>query len=151
MQAYVIEAPGGAEALLRREIPRPAPRDGWVLIHVRAFGLNRSEWFTRRGDSPNVRFPRVLGIECVGEVVSAPGTDLEEGQRVAAMMGGMGREFDGSYAATGRGSCSMSSEMNSVVSSSTRSSDSSATVSSFGCSSIRTGYRRSRSGSPSSW
>ena len=98
MQAYVIEAPGGAEALLRREIPRPTPRDGWVLIRVRAFGLNRSEWFTRRGDSPNVRFPRVLGIECVGEVVNAPGTDLEEGQRVAAMMGGMGREFDGSYA-----------------------------------------------------
>ncbi len=98
MQAYVIEAPGGPEALLFREIPRPASRDGWVLIRVRAFGLNRSEWFTRRGDSPNVRFPRVLGIECVGEVVSAPGSDLEEGQRVAALMGGMGREFDGSYA-----------------------------------------------------
>ena len=98
MKAYVIEAPGGPEALRRCEIPRPDPRDGWVLIRVRAFGLNRSEWFTRRGDSPNVRFPRVLGIECVGEVVSAPGTDLEQGQRVAAMMGGMGREFDGSYA-----------------------------------------------------
>ena len=98
MQAYVIEAPGGPEVLLRREIPRPTPRDGWVLIRVRAFGLNRSEWFTRRGDSPNVSFPRVLGIECVGEVVSAPGSDLAEGQRVAALMGGMGREFDGSYA-----------------------------------------------------
>jgi NADPH:quinone reductase-like Zn-dependent oxidoreductase len=42
--------------------------------------------------------PRVLGIECVGTVVRAPGGELEEGQRVAAMMGGMGREFDGSYA-----------------------------------------------------
>jgi len=69
-----------------------------VVIEVRAFGLNRSEWFTRIGESPTVKLPRVLGIECVGTVVSAPGTELEEGQRVAAMMGGMGRQFDGSYA-----------------------------------------------------
>ena len=45
-----------------------------------------------------MQFPRVLGIECVGEVVSAPGSNLSGGIRVAAMMGGMGREFDGSYA-----------------------------------------------------
>jgi NADPH:quinone reductase-like Zn-dependent oxidoreductase len=50
------------------------------------------------GQSPTVQLPRVLGIECVGTVVRAPGGELEEGQRVAAMMGGMGREFDGSYA-----------------------------------------------------
>ena len=98
MRAYVIEEPGGPEKLELREIPRPEPRDGWVLIRNRAFGLNRSEWFTRRGQSPDVQFPRVLGIECVGEVVSAPGSDLFHGIRVAAMMGGMGRQFDGSYA-----------------------------------------------------
>lgn len=98
MKAYVIEAPGGPEALQLRELPRPEPREGWVLIRVKAFGLNRSEWFTRRGDSPTVPFPRVLGIECVGEVAAAPGGEFGEGQRVAAMMGGMGREFDGSYA-----------------------------------------------------
>ena len=69
-----------------------------MLIAVRAFGLNRSEWFTRIGESPTVRLPRVLGIECVGTVVARPAAELEEGQRVAAMMGGMGREFDGSYA-----------------------------------------------------
>ena len=63
-----------------------------MLIEVRAFGLNRSEWFTRIGESPTVQLPRVLGIECVGTVVRAPGGELEEGQRVAAMMGGMGRE-----------------------------------------------------------
>jgi NADPH:quinone reductase-like Zn-dependent oxidoreductase len=40
----------------------------------------------------------VLGIECVGEVVSARGSDLSQGITVAAMMGGMGRDFDGSYA-----------------------------------------------------
>ncbi len=98
MRAYVIEEPGGPERLLLREVPEPEAVAGSVLIRVRAFGLNRSEWFTRRGDSPSVSFPRVLGIECVGEVVAAPGTDLAVGQRVAAMMGGMGRQYDGSYA-----------------------------------------------------
>jgi NADPH:quinone reductase len=98
MRAYVINEPGGPQKLELREMPRPLSRDGWVLIRNRAFGLNRSEWFTRRGDSPSVKFPRVLGIECVGEVVAAPGVNLPVGQRVAAMMGGMGREFDGSYA-----------------------------------------------------
>jgi len=98
MRAYVIEQPGGPEKLVLREVPTPAPLEGSVLIRVRAFGLNRSEWFTRRGDSPSVKFPRVLGIECVGEVMAAPGSDLAIGQRVAAMMGGMGREYDGAYA-----------------------------------------------------
>lgn len=98
MRAFVIEEPGGPEKLELRDMPRPTPRDGWVLIHNRAFGLNRSEWFTRRGKSPTVKFPRVLGIECVGEVVTAPGTTLSPGMRVAALMGGMGRQFDGSYA-----------------------------------------------------
>ena len=98
MRAFVIEEPGGPEKLELREMPRPESRNGWVLIRNRAFGLNRSEWFTGRGQSPTVQFPRVLGIECVGEVVSAPGSNLSPGMRVAAMMGGMGRDFDGSYA-----------------------------------------------------
>ncbi len=98
MRAFVIEEPGGPEKLELRELPRPKPRDGWVLIRNRAFGLNRSEWFTRLGQSPTVEFPRVLGIECVGEVVAAPGSNLSRGTRVAALMGGMGRQFDGSYA-----------------------------------------------------
>jgi NADPH:quinone reductase len=98
MRAFVIRKAGGPEQLVLEDVARPAARDGWVLIRNRAFGLNRSEWFTRRGDSPSVVFPRVLGIECVGEVVAAPGSDLLPGTRVAAMMGGMGRQFDGSYA-----------------------------------------------------
>jgi NADPH:quinone reductase-like Zn-dependent oxidoreductase len=94
----VITEAGGPEKLELKEVAKPIARSGWVLIRNRAFGLNRSEWFTRRGDSPSVSFPRVLGIECVGEVVDAPDADLEPGQTVAAMMGGMGRQFDGSYA-----------------------------------------------------
>jgi NADPH:quinone reductase-like Zn-dependent oxidoreductase len=45
-----------------------------------------------------VTLPRVLGIECVGVVEAAPRTDLVPGQKVAAMMGGMGRAYDGGYA-----------------------------------------------------
>ncbi|MBS2017467.1 MAG: zinc-binding dehydrogenase [Deltaproteobacteria bacterium] len=98
MKAWRLHRPGGPEAFALEEIPRPEPAAGDVLIEVRAFGLNRSEWFTRIGQSPTVKLPRVLGIECVGTVVSDPSGELAAGQRVAAMMGGMGRQFDGSYA-----------------------------------------------------
>lgn len=98
MRAWRLHEPGGPEAFVLEELPIVQPGQGEVLVRVRAFGLNRSEYFTRIGQSPSVRLPRVLGIECVGEVVRAPGSELEPGQRVAAMMGGMGRAFDGSYA-----------------------------------------------------
>jgi NADPH:quinone reductase-like Zn-dependent oxidoreductase len=98
MKAIVIEEPGGPEVLKIKNIPRPSPGPGWVLIKVMAFGLNRSEMYTRQGHSPDVRFPRVLGIECVGVVVEAPGEQFQKGQKVAAIMGGMGRDFDGGYA-----------------------------------------------------
>ncbi len=98
MKAWRLHQPGGPEAFILEEIPRPEPSEGEVLIEVRAFGLNRSEWFTRIGESPTVKLPRVLGIECVGTVVRDPSSALAVGQRVAAMMGGMGRAFDGSYA-----------------------------------------------------
>lgn len=98
MNAWVIRQPGGPEQLQLEQVPRPEPRAGWALIRIRAFGLNRSEYFTRIGQSPSVQFPRVLGIECVGEIVDAGGADLNVGQQVAAIMNGMGREFDGGYA-----------------------------------------------------
>lgn len=98
MRAVRVHRPGGPEVLELEEISVPAPREGWVRIRVRAFGLNRSELFTRQGHSPSVRFPRVLGIECVGEVDDAGGTDLEPGETVAALMGEMGRAYDGGYA-----------------------------------------------------
>ena len=98
MKAWIINEPGGPDCFSLGEIDRPEPRPGWALIRIRAFGLNRSEWFTRNGDSPSVIFPRVLGIECVGEMVDGGGMDIEIGSTVAAIMGGMGRDFDGSYA-----------------------------------------------------
>lgn len=98
MKAAVVHRPGGAENLKIEERPVPTPGEGQVLIRVKAFGLNRAELMTRKGLSPTVRFPRVLGIECVGEVEADPSGEYEKGQQVAALMGEMGRAYDGSYA-----------------------------------------------------
>lgn len=100
MKAAVIHTPGGPDAFKLEQIPIPTPSAGQVLIRIRAFGLNRSEMFTRQGHTPAsiVAFPRVLGIECVGEVASAPGGEFAEGAVVGTCMGGIGRAFDGGYA-----------------------------------------------------
>lgn len=98
MKAAVIHEAGGPEALKLETRPVPAPEPGQVLIAVKAFGLNRSELFTRQGFSADVKFPRILGIEAVGVVESAPGNEFNKGDVVATAMGGMGRQFDGSYA-----------------------------------------------------
>jgi NADPH2:quinone reductase len=95
--AFIFEA-GGPEQFQIMERPIPVPIYGQVLVKVKAFGLNRSELMTRKGLSPSVSFPRVLGIECVGEVEADPSGEFEKGQQVAAFMGEMGRQYDGSYA-----------------------------------------------------
>jgi NADPH:quinone reductase-like Zn-dependent oxidoreductase len=98
MNAVVVHGAGGPEVLKLERLNIPEPRDGWVLIRVKAFGLNRSELYTRQGHSPGVIFPRVLGIEAVGIVEAAPGGEFQMGDVVATVMGGMGRDFDGGYA-----------------------------------------------------
>src|SRR5207302_8535650 len=98
MRGVVLDAPGPPEALRVRELPVPTPAPGWVLIKVKAFGLNRSELHTREGLASGVTFPRVLGIEAAGVVAQSPGGEFAVGQQVVTMMGGMGRTFDGGYA-----------------------------------------------------
>src|SRR3954462_10384633 len=98
MRAVVLEAPGPPEALRIQELLVPEPSPGWVLIRVKAFGINRSELHTRLGLAEGVTFPRVLGIEATGIVAAAPSGEFSVGQQVATMMGGMGRTFDGGYA-----------------------------------------------------
>lgn len=98
MKAAVIHEPGDPEVLKIESLPIPVPTAGQVLIRVKAFGINRSEMFTRQGHSPGVKFPRVLGIEAAGVVEDAPGGEFGKGDVVATAMGGMGRDFDGGYA-----------------------------------------------------
>lgn len=98
MKAVVLYAPGPPSALKIEQRPIPKAAPGQVLIRVHAFGLNRSELFTRLGHSPNVRLPGVLGIEAVGTVAECPGEEHAVGETVATCMGGLGREVDGGYA-----------------------------------------------------
>ena len=98
MRAVVVSTPGGLEVLEVVERPKPVLKAGWTLVKIQGFGINHSEIFTRKGQSPSVKFPRVLGIECVGLVEETTRADLKIGQQIISIMGEMGRAFDGGYA-----------------------------------------------------
>ena len=100
MKAVVLKQTGNPDVLKILDIPVPAVSPGWVLVKVKAFGLNRSELMMRQyeADAAYIQLPRILGIECVGEVENPSDTHFKKGQKVVALMGGMGRSFDGSYA-----------------------------------------------------
>lgn len=96
MKAIIIKQYGASDQLIIQDIPIPAPQTDEVLIRIRAFGINRAEIYMRKGLWGDVA--KVSGIECVGEIASDPAGKLSEGQTVAAIMGGMGRTINGSYA-----------------------------------------------------
>lgn len=98
MKAVKIYQAGGPEQLIYQDVPTPDIKEGWSLVKIKGFGINHSEIFTREGKSPSVQFPRILGIECVGEVVQSSTPTLAVGQKVVSIMGEMGRAFEGSYA-----------------------------------------------------
>lgn len=96
MKAIVITAPGGPDVLAIAELPDPVPAAGEVLIRVRAFGLNHAEAYMRSGAWGQVA--QVPGIECAGIVQADPSGRLAAGTPVVAILGGMGRTRNGSYA-----------------------------------------------------
>ena len=96
MKAIVRQQYGGPEQLQIREVPDPVAVPGEVLVRVKAFGINRAEQYFRLGAWGEVA--AISGIECVGEVADDPSGGLLCGQRVLALMGGMGRTRSGSYA-----------------------------------------------------
>lgn len=100
MRAVVIDKITVAEEIEVTEVPVPKVKSGWVLVKVKAFGLNHSEQILRHQEieASYIRKPVIPGIECVGEVVDPGDTRFMEGQKICALMGGMGRSFNGSYA-----------------------------------------------------
>jgi NADPH:quinone reductase len=96
MRAIVLEKFGGLDSLVYTDIPKPLPKDGEVVIKVKGFGINHAEVHMRRGEWAEAA--EVSGIECVGIVDSCPGAEFPVGAKVAALMGGLGRSINGSYA-----------------------------------------------------
>ena len=100
MKAVYIDKVTLAEEVTLTEIPIPEVKPGWVLVRIRAFGMNHSEQILRLSEikADYIQKPIVPGIECVGEIADPSDTDFQKGQKVIALMGGMGRSFNGSYA-----------------------------------------------------
>ena len=96
MRAIVLDHFGGLDSLVIKDIPEPEPMPGHVVIQIKAFGINHAEMHMRRGEWAEAA--PVSGIECVGIVKSCPGGEFAVGSRVAALMGGLGRTINGSYA-----------------------------------------------------
>jgi NADPH:quinone reductase-like Zn-dependent oxidoreductase len=96
MRAIILNGFGGLDSLVYTDIPKPLPKDGEVVIKVQGFGINHAEMHMRRGEWAEAA--EVSGIECVGIVDSCPGGEFPVGAKVAALMGGLGRTINGSYA-----------------------------------------------------
>ena len=100
MKAVVLEKTCKPEDLNVSEVEMPEIKPDWVLVKVLGFGINRAEVILRdyEADEDYINLPVIPGIECVGEIVDASNTQFAKGDWIAALMGGMGRSFDGSYA-----------------------------------------------------
>ena len=96
MRGIVIEKFGGPECLVYTDLPKPEPMVGQVVIKEKAFAINHAEMHMRRGEWAEAA--KVSGIECVGLVEASPGGEFPVGAKVAALMGGLGRTINGSYA-----------------------------------------------------
>lgn len=100
MKAVILTKPTESTEIKITEYPTPVAKPGWVLVRVKAFGMNHSEQILRKSEisAPYIQKPIIPGIECVGEIADASDTTFQTGQKVIALMGGMGRSFHGSYA-----------------------------------------------------
>ncbi|CAO3669154.1 unnamed protein product [Umbelopsis vinacea] len=96
MKAIVLQEFGGLESLVIKDVPEPKEKPKHAVIEVKAFGINHAEMHMRKGEWAEAS--EISGIECVGIVKSCPNGEFKVGTKVAALMGGMGRTINGSYA-----------------------------------------------------
>lgn len=99
MKAVMIDKPTKGEYVVLSKTAVPEEKPGWVVVKVKAFGMNHSEEILREFEIQNdyIQKPIIPGIECVGEIVNASDSGWKVGQKVVALMGGMGRSFNGNY------------------------------------------------------
>lgn len=92
MQAIILNAFDTAPAL--RNVPRPLPGTGQVLVNIKASGVNPIDTKIIAGKAAHARpeLPAILGIDLAGvvESVGAGVTGFQVGDEVYGMMGGIG-------------------------------------------------------------
>ncbi|XP_043918694.1 quinone oxidoreductase PIG3 [Protopterus annectens] len=94
MLAVSFDQPGGPENLHWKEVPKPIPREGEVLIKVHATALNRADLLQRQGKYPPPKgVSEILGLEAAG-VIDALGPRCKgqwsPGDHVMALLSGGG-------------------------------------------------------------
>lgn len=93
MKAWSIKEPGDREVLQQIEAEKPVPRQGELLVEVKAAGINRTDTLTRQNTALSEPYP-ILGVEVSGVVVENQSTDqkLNAGTRVCGLVnhGGYG-------------------------------------------------------------
>jgi 2-desacetyl-2-hydroxyethyl bacteriochlorophyllide A dehydrogenase len=83
MKSVVCAAPG---ELRLGQVPIPTAADNEVLLRVRRIGVCGTDMHIFRGTQPFLQYPRVMGHELSGEVVTAPaGSGLAAGDEVFVM------------------------------------------------------------------
>jgi len=77
LKAVLLRETGGPEQLELAEVPDPEPRDGEVVVRVRAAGINFLDLLVRKGQyAQQPELPTIPGTEIAGEV---------DGRRVIAL------------------------------------------------------------------
>src|ERR1051325_129582 len=75
MVAMVLDKPGKPLAL--RDVPKPAPAAGQLLVRVSACALCRTDLHIVDGELPNPKLPLVLGHQIVGRIVEIPNPKIQ--------------------------------------------------------------------------
>ena len=92
MRALVLEEANGA--LQPKELPRPEPAKGQVLVRIEASGVNPLDTKIRAGQAAHARqpLPAVLGMDLAGtvEAVGEGVTRFTPGDKVYGLAGGIG-------------------------------------------------------------
>lgn len=97
MQAIVMERFNNPPELLHKEVSRPVPGEGEVLVELRAAAVNRSDLLNALGSFPLTTLPRIPGRDFAGIVVEGP-PELVGTEVWGAGGGDLGFSRDGSHA-----------------------------------------------------
>lgn len=90
MKAITVKQPGGAEQLQVEDHVKPIPKDGELLIKVKAAAVNRTDIMNRESRSGYLDNP-ILGVEVAGTVEKAgAGVKIEVGTHVMGLVNGGG-------------------------------------------------------------